>query len=286
MITSFLNFQIAAQLGFTNPTQISVTPLPPTVNEQPIKKNNSVAPVIGASSFLSIDLETNKILSAFNPDQKLPMASLTKLMTVLIVLEENNLDEIVKVTKEGANVEGTQINVNENEEFRLENLVKAAIISSGNDATQVLAIHNAGSLENFTKKMNSKAKALGMQSTNFKNSTGLDEIDHYSTASDLAILAKATYSNQFIKDTSKIKEITIKNLKGKEYKLKNTNDLLDGYLNVLGLKTGTTELAGQCLITIVEQNGNTILNIMLNSPSRFKETKILSQWVFDSFVWL
>lgn len=136
--------------------------------------------------------------------------------------------------------------------------------------------------------MNDKAAEIGLRHTNFVNPVGFDNPNQYSTVDDLAILARLTYKNPLVKQFAPITKTTATAVNGSQsHDLDTTNDLLSSYLKVWGLKTGTTDLAGQCLISIVESpTGQKILNIVLNSPARFTESKILSQWIFDNYQWL
>ena len=135
--------------------------------------------------------------------------------------------------------------------------------------------------------MNLKAKELGLNDTHFTNPVGLDDPENYSTAYDLSILGRYAYSKNFIRRAAIIKDMEVSSTNGRlTHKLKSTNDLLGSYLKVLGLKTGTTDLAGECLVAIIENNkGNDILTVVLGSSSRYTETKLLADWVFRTFNW-
>ena len=268
----------------TIPAGLSTYNLP--ASKIPYQLSNTSAPIINAASAISLDLDSGIKLYEKDSNKKLPPASITKLMTAIIALEENKIDETVTVP-DVSKIEGSKIWLKKNEQISLGNLIKAALIPSANDAAYSIAIHNAGSMEKFAEKMNKKAHALGMYDTHFKNSIGLDEKDHYSTAHDLAILGTYAMKKDFIKKTVIQKEAVIESTNGStSYKLTSTNELLSSYLKVLGLKTGTTDEAGPCLISVVQnQNGSTIINVILNSPDRFQESKLLSEWVFDSFTW-
>jgi D-alanyl-D-alanine carboxypeptidase len=290
MLTTLLSLIAASNLAFQQPENTSSnleTPIVLTV-PFPVKKPEAIAPVIQAKSYLTEDLETGQLLYSHNPDEKLPMASLTKLMLAKIILEENSLDEIVTVKKEATQVEPSKMNLLAGEKISVRDLMKGVMIKSANDAALALAIYNAGSVGAFVSKMNQEAQTMGLLNTHFQNPVGFDAPDHYSTASDLSILARTLYKKPFIQNVGPIKELQVQSSEGNfSHQLENTNELLNSYLKVLGLKTGTTDLAGQCLISIVENsNGNKILNVMLGSDTRFKETKILSQWIFDSFNWI
>lgn len=254
----------------------------------PIKDPHFISPIINANASISTDLATGEILYEKNSHERLPIASITKLMTILITLEENKLNEVVKISNNAANTEGTKMFLRAGEEIAVENLLYGAIIGSANDAAVALAEHNAETVEAFVEKMNEKAKTLGLINTHFSNPIGLDSSNNYSSAYDLTILAKYVYNYQFVKDAAKLKQINVKSVTGDyTHKLESTNDLLDNkYFKIKGLKTGTTDMAGLCLVAIAENdNGNEILTILLNSPNRFKETKILVDWIFRAYTW-
>ena len=235
-----------------------------------------------------MDLESESILYEKNKHQRMPIASITKLMTVLIAIEENDLNEEVTITSESSLVEGSTMNLQTGETITVENLIYGALINSGNDAATALAIHNAGSQEEFIKKMNKKALSMGLINTHFANPTGLDNPNNYSSPYDVARLAKQIYKNEFIEETVNLqmKEVYSVDLKYK-HNLHNTNKLLDNqFIHFHGLKTGRTDAAGECLVSVAENDdGNKIINVVLNSPDRFKESKFLTDWTFRAYNW-
>lgn len=295
MLTTLISLVAANNLAFQQPaparTPIKINSIDYPIIQTvpfPIKKAQAIAPIIGAKSVLSIDIATGQILFSQNSEERLPMASLTKLMTAKIALEENPLDQITTITKEATQIDPSKINLNIGEKISVGDLLKAVMIKSANDAAMAIAINNAGSSADFVNKMNQKASIMGMGNTHYQNPVGFDDPKQYSTATDLALLARNIYKNPFIQRVAVIKELEIQSADGKiHHKLETTNELLGSYLKVLGLKTGTTDQAGQCLISIVENsNGNRILTVMLGSNARFKESKILTQWIFDSYQWI
>lgn len=166
-------------------------PVPPTIQPAQVIQLSSSRPYTQASSALVADLNTNSILYQNNSNKRLPIASITKLMTVLILLEENQLDEIVTIPAEATQLGGTTMYLHSNEQITVLDLIKGSLIQSGNDAAYSLAIHNAGTANEFVKKMNAKSKQLSLYNTNFANPMGFDDPKNYSTAQDLLILAKA-----------------------------------------------------------------------------------------------
>jgi len=282
----------------------------------PQKNEKNIAPVIESKSAIVVDLKTGLILYEKNIHKPMYIASLTKLMTTTIVLEENDKDEITTISKNVTTTEGKKLWLQEGEEITVKNLLYAALIESANDAAIALAEHNAGTVEKFVEKMNKKSKELGLNSTHFINPTGLDkdlptketnglntttkpqiikkedlqtmqQKGNISTVYDLTILSRYAYGKSFLRRAVNKEEMEIASINEKlQYKLKTTNALLDSYLPIIGLKTGTTDNAGQCFITIVKnKNGNNLLTIVLNSPNRFQETKSLIDWTLRTYTW-
>lgn len=330
MITALFSLYSAGIL-MTNDVQATTPHLMPwdanqiiENSEIPKKDPINIAPVINAKAAIAVDLKNGYVLYEKNIHNNLPIASLTKLMTAIIVLEENNPSDVVKVSKNASRTDGSKIWLAPDEKITVENLLYAALIPSANDAAMALAEYNGDSIPGFVTKMNKKTEELGMVSTFFVNPTGLREDEdptavkpkstktdeqgtqelinpitllnskqiekpreNISTAYDLTLLARYAYGKSFIRRAAVKKELEIESTNGSlTHKLKNTNDLLGSYLHVLGLKTGTTDEAGECLISIIEDDNNhQILTVVLNSPSRYTETKVLADWVFRSYHW-
>jgi len=283
----------------------------------PQKNEKNIAPVIEAEAAIVVDLKNGLILYEKDIHTPLYIASLTKLMTVTIILEENSRDEVVTISKEVTETPGKRIWLAQGEKITVENLLFASLIESANDAAVALAEHNAGSIDEFVLKMNEKSQELGLHSTSFINPTGLDEdeipldtetediiseepleseseeeeklqpMGNISTAYDLTLLGRYAYGKSFIRRAVSKKELEVASTnEALQHKLKTTNALLDSYLPALGLKTGTTDYAGECFIAIIEnENGNDILTVVLNSPARFQETKVLADWTLRTYTW-
>lgn len=258
------------------------------LSNAPIKKATYISPIINAKSSISLDMETGTVLFEKNANSRLSIASITKLMTILLIIEENKMNDVTKISYNAATTEGSTMFLREGEEIAIENLVYGALIHSANDAAVALAEYNAGSVTNFVDKMNSKAKELGLTNTHFSNPVGLDDSQNYSSASDIAKLAQLVYKNDFIKHAAGLREMDVRSVAGDlTHKLETTNDLVDNsYLNIKGLKTGSTDSAGLCLVSIAEnETGEEIVTVVLNSPARFTETKILTDWTFRAYNW-
>lgn len=302
MITSLLSLYIASTIGTNLGTNLE-TPIAPTESivktasfnitnisrtpNLPLKNPYFISPIINATSSIAIDVNTGAILHEENAHARRQIASITKLMTSLIILEENNLEEVATVSGNADATSGSTMSLKTGEQISLRSLLYGAIINSANDAAVTLAEHNAGSTDAFVEKMNKKAVELGLINTHFSNPIGLDHSQNYSSAYDVSKLAKVAYDDPFIRMTAQIKELNVYSTdSGYTHSLKSTNDLLDSYLKVKGLKTGKTDLAGLCLVSVAENNtGNEIITVVLNSPARFKETKILIDWIFRAYTW-
>lgn len=295
MLTSLLNLYAAVTLGTEQ--NIDNTYIKEDVRSQyeislpasmiPIKKITAVEPVIEADAAIIVDFDSGEVLYKKNASKKLQIASITKLMTVLVAFEEGNLDDVVTVSGEAARTEGSKVWLYSGERITLRNLLKAALIHSGNDAAVAIAEHIAGDVPSFVEKMNAKADELKLYSTHYANPIGFDNVENYSTVEDLAQLALVAYRNPFIRDTVKTESTTISSTNGEQsHDLKSTNQLLSSFLHVLGLKTGHTEAAGLCFVSIIDnKRGNKVITVVLNSPDRFKETKMLATWAFRNYTW-
>ncbi len=244
---------------------------------------------ITCNSAILVEAETGKVLFEKNSNQKVAIASITKLMVLLIAMEEIKagnltLDTIITGTQEAKDIGGSTMFLDVGEQFPLETILKAMCIASANDGTVALAIHIAGSTEAFVNRMNKRADELGMKNTNFKNVVGFDDFEHYSTAHDVATLSReilAKYPK--ILEYSKIKEEWIR--EGKT-QLLNTNRLLSRYEYATGLKTGTETSAKYCLSATSEKDGTKLIAVVLgaaDNDARFKQAEILLKHGYNDF---
>lgn len=231
-------------------------------------------PIVLADSALLYNKENQEITFAKNINQKQYIASLTKLMTAYIILNENQLDEGVYIPLVAANTKGSSMNLKNGDILTVLDLLEGLLINSGNDAAVALAVHNSGSVEKFVNKMNLYKNILGLYNTNFQNPMGFDHPSNYSTAKDLLILSQKLIRFEIINKITNTDEKVIISKKGNKYKLKNTNQELHNFLNLNGLKTGKTPLANECFIGNNQNN----ISIVLNSTNRFLDTKNLLDW--------
>jgi D-alanyl-D-alanine carboxypeptidase (penicillin-binding protein 5/6) len=209
------------------------------------------------------------VLWAGSAERRLPPASLAKLMTALLALERGNLDETVTVGKGVLQATGTRIGLKPGERLSARELLAAAVVRSANDACRALAEHLGGSLKVFIQVMNQRAAWLGMKDTHFVDPCGHDRDGQYSSAADLAILAEQVMRHDEYLRLAKTPKISFKTLDGRTFTLRNTNALLGRYPGAIGLKTGHTPGAGNCLVALAERDGVRVLAVLLNAPNRW-----------------
>jgi serine-type D-Ala-D-Ala carboxypeptidase (penicillin-binding protein 5/6) len=225
-------------------------------------------PRAGASYLVQVEGHT---LWAHEPDRRLPLASITKIMTALVVLENCRTDEIVTVGKSVETETGTKLGLRPGEKLKVLDLLKAALIYSASDACAALADHVAGDRERFVEIMNRRARELGLSNTHFQNPVGHDDEQHYSTANDIAKLAKKALTIPIFAEIVSHAYDKIKVVNGKRtFKIKNKNALFGRLDGVKGVKTGYTPDAGKCLVALAGRNGTDVLLVLLNSPQRWK----------------
>jgi D-alanyl-D-alanine carboxypeptidase (penicillin-binding protein 5/6) len=222
-------------------------------------------PEINARSALVMDFESGRVLFEKNGYIKRPMASTTKIMTAIIALENGNLDDIVKVSKNAASIWGSTIHLSTGEEVSLRELMYGLLLCSGNDAAIAISEHIAGSMEEFLNMMNRKAEEIGARHTHFTSPHGLDGTGHYTTAYDLAVITRYALNNPVFNEIVKTKSITI----GKRF-MTNTNEMLSGYEGADGVKTGYTGKAGRCLVTSATREGRRYISVVLFCDNRYQ----------------
>lgn len=221
-----------------------------------------------ASSYL---VQVNgKLLWERQANRQLPPASLTKLMTVLLVLDNYTPHAVVEISHLATLESGTLLGVKNGERFYVEDMLSAALINSDNDACHALADYVAGNQERFVQMMNRRARQIGLRNTHFANACGHDAAEHYSSSNDLAVLANEVIKNKLVRElvAQESTQITAINGSG-SYHLENKNALIGRYPGALGLKTGYTPKAGKCLIAYAERGGEHVLLVMLNAPNRW-----------------
>ncbi len=236
---------------------------------------------IPAHSILLKELRSGRILFEHEVEKRLSPASLTKIMSALIILEKGRLDDLATVSRNAARAPKTHLRLKVGEVFRLGDLLKAMMMVSANDACLAAVEHVGGDEEQFVTLMNAKALALGLSDTHFSNGCGFDGPDHYSTAEDLAKLSEVAMRNAVFRELVKEEREIITPVSGyRAYILHNTNRLLGRIPGVEGVKTGFTSKAGRCLIAKVSQNGSDLLLVILNSNRRWNTARSLIDYGF------
>lgn len=293
MLSTLITLYLSAKLNGTAP-DISFYNIPHrsagieilSLSPVPIK-SAEVEVGLSAVSALVVDVSSNKTLYEKNIDEQLQIASLTKIMTAVVVIEEiDDLEKIAVVPQEAVLVQGSKVWLKEGEKISYAHLLYSILIASGNDAATAVAIGVSGSEELFVQKMNEKATMLGMKNTHFANPHGLDNSENYSTARDLAILAGYAVKKNFIRSVIDTKEMEFKSASGVTHKLVSTNKLLGVDPEIKGLKTGSTLGAGESLVALaVNPYGNEIVTVILNSEARFSETQYLKDKIWETYIW-
>lgn len=236
---------------------------------------------VSAESAIVLNADTGEILYSKNPYEKRGIASTTKIMTSLVALENGNLDDTVKAKLSDVTVEGTSIGLKEDDEVSLETLVAGMLLESGNDAANVTATMIAGNKEKFSKLMNKKAKELGLESTNFKNPSGLTEDGHYSTAYDMAVLASEAIKNKTFRAICSVKSYRASyGTPRYERTFYNHNKFLNLFDGAFGIKTGFTKASGRCLVTAAERDGITLVAVTLNARDDWNDHIKMMEYAF------
>ena len=253
-------------------------------------QEETVAGSLSAKSAILMEISTGKVLMELNADEKLSPASITKVMTILLVfeaLEEGkiSLEDKVTASQNASSKGGSQIWLKEGEVMTVHELLKATVIASANDAAVALAEHICGSEEAFVDKMNEKTQMLGMKNTHFENTNGLDDTaeNHVTSARDIAILSRELISHKEILKFSSIWMDTVRN---GEFGLSNTNKLVRFYNGATGLKTGFTSAAGYCLSASAEREGMELIAVIMgceSSQTRFAACKSMLDYGFANY---
>lgn len=232
---------------------------------------------ITAKSSILIEASTGEILSEKNSDEKLAPASMTKIMTMLLIMEsleknEYSLEDKVNISTNAASMGGSQVFLEAGSELKVKELLKAIAIASANDAAVAMAEYTAGSTESFVNLMNEKAASLGCTNTTFKNVHGLDTEGHLTTAKDMSIIARELLKHEEILTFSSIYEEFLNKPDGSSTWMVNTNKLIKYYNGLDGLKTGFTKNAGYCLTATAKRNNMRLISVVMNEPTTEKRS--------------
>lgn len=231
-----------------------------------------------ARAEIAMELSTGTVLTESNSNARLPMASTTKILTAIIIIEDCNLDEEITVPDEAVGVEGSSIYLQKDEKIDVRDLIYGLMLRSGNDSAAALAIHHSGSIEKFAEVMNERAKKMGAENSHFKNPSGLPDDEHYTTAYDLCTIACYAMKNETFKAV-----VSTTNYIGKYKNFVNKNKILYKYESANGIKTGYTLKAGRCLVSSAEKNGMDIVCVVLNCPEMYERSIGIFETCFKKF---
>ena len=237
-----------------------------------------------AKACVVMEAGSGRMLYSKNPDERLPEASTTKIMTALVVAENADADTVVQVPEQAQGVEGSSVYLRAGEHLTVKELLYGLMLQSGNDCAVALALTVGGSIENFAAMMNDKAAALGCRNTNFVNPHGLPDDNHYTSARDLAVISAAAMNNPLVKEIVSTKKINISNEGyGYDRVIVNKNKILSSFEGANGVKTGYTKKAGRCFVGAAERNGMQLIAVVLNCGPMFEESMSLMDEMFDKY---
>ena len=256
-----------------------------------IKNVSAVEMEISAKSAILVDFNTGKVLYSKNENEPLAMASMTKVMSMLLIMEKIDdgslkYDDIVEISTESSLMGGSQIFLNPGDKYKVIDLLKGVAMASANDAVVALAEKTYGSKEHFIEAMNKKAESLGLKNTHFVNVHGLDEEGHYSSAYDMSVMARELLKHEKILDFTRVYEEYLTKPDGSQIWLVNTNKLVRFYDGVDGLKTGFTQNAGYCLTATGKKNNLRLISVVMGEESiekRSSDTVKLLNYGFNTF---
>ncbi len=240
-------------------------------------------PPVYAPSAIVVDIKSGKILYAKDADSRRAVASTQKIITALCVIDAGNLDKPVRIVASDGQCEPTKLGLRAGEVYTRRELLKVLLVKSANDVARALARDVAGSQEAFAARMNQKCSQLGMRNSRFRNPHGLTEPGQYSTARDLAIAAMAAYQNPVIRQFARTKEFTFRFSNGRTTQIGTTNKVLKDLPYCTGLKTGTTNASGRCLVSTGEVEDRSVVVVVLKSNSRniWSDSTKLLRWALE-----
>lgn len=217
-----------------------------------------------------------------NAKERLPQASLTKIMTAVLVLEKYQPDAVVTISREAAAAHPTKIGLRAGDRMRLADLLAATLVHSANDACRALAEWHSGTEDKFVEKMNARAEQLGLRDTHFANACGFDADGHYSTAHDVAVLAEVAMQNRTFSRLVNKPQMTIRTVDGRrKFMFRTTNQLLGKYDGAMGVKTGFTFKAGPCLVAMSKRGDVKVMIVMLNARNRWPNARQMFDLAFQ-----
>ncbi len=240
-------------------------------------------PAVAAESVLIVDIASGRNLYAKSADSVRAVASTQKIITALCVLDAGNIDKTVTITSYDTLCEPTKLYLKPGEQYSRRELLQILMVKSANDVARALARDIGGSVEGFATLMNRKADQLGMRNSNFKNPHGLTEPGQYSTARDMALAARQAYRSPLLRSYFRTKSFVFKYNDGRTRTIENTNKLLKRVAYCDGMKTGTTNASGRCLISTGTHNGRSVICVVLksNSANIWSDSEKLMRWAVE-----
>jgi D-alanyl-D-alanine carboxypeptidase len=259
-----------------HPAPIPALPVP--IDPQPLQ--------LPAASAFAVDAATGTVLYAQNAGARRPIASITKLVTVMVILSRHSPDELIRIPQlPNYQPADERIGLTAGETYRLDDLVRAALINSANDAADALALADAGTMPKFAARMNAKMAEWGITGTRFSNPTGLQDADNYASAEALAKIATLALANPLIRQTVSQPAAVITSRSGRTLNLTTTDDLL-ATGQFYGIKTGYTQAAGECFVGLTRIAGHEVVTVVLGADDRFGTTQALRTWIEQHWQWL
>ncbi len=256
-------------------------------SKYPKRVGKEKIPQTSAKSVVIRDLESGVTLYSYNPEIRLPMASITKLMTALVALDYYSTEDILDVKRLAPAKGESEMDLAVGDKVTVKNLIYGLLVPSGNDAAYTLADNYPGGIENFIYSMNKKAENLHLNNTHFENPSGLDNANHFSSAKDLSLLTVEALKNSLISEAVTTYGITLSDAdKQKFYPVRNVNQFLGYLFGADGVKTGFTDAAGQCLVASVSRNGHRVVSVILGSQDRFGDSARMLEWVYRNYDWI
>ena len=233
-----------------------------------------------------LELHSRRVLHAMEADQVMPMASTTKILTAIIIIEDCPLEDLVTVPKSCTGTEGSSIYLVAGEKITVKNLLYGLMLRSGNDCAETLAVYHSGSIEKFAACMNARAVGMGAVASHFANPHGLPDDEHYTTARDLAMIACHAMENEVFREIVSCQSVVIPDGGcGYARTLVNKNKMLYQYEGANGIKTGYTKAAGRCLVSAAERNGMQLICVVLDCPMMYERSGELLDAVFAAFAY-
>lgn len=286
----FLCFSACVAL-FCSVALIGLSAHKPVVADTPVSVTvpllgevNGFSGGVSAEGACLIDGKSGAVLYEKNSSARLPMASTTKIMTALVVLEHLPLDLVVNVPKEATLIEGSSIYLRENESMTVENLLYGLLLESGNDAAHTLAVAVSGDIPPFAALMNEKGASLGLSGTHFENPHGLSADGHYTTAYELARITAEAMKNEFFRQAVATQKKIVPSMDGELTRyFFNHNKLLRLYDGAVGVKTGFTKAAGRCLVSAAQKNGSLFIAVTLNDGNDWNDHKNMLDYASKTF---